>query len=87
MQERHGAADVTASKLGSPDAEVGVDHPLHMGEGGRKPAWELFLLHNPLAKEARVRLSNCPPGKTRRGQVSNKVFSELTHVFRTFDSL
>lgn len=49
VQERHQPADVTASELDSPDTDVGVDlrrrqsSSLHMGEGGRKPAWEPFL--------------------------------------------
>lgn len=42
MQERHGAADVTASKLGSPDAEVGVDH--QSAYGGRRQKASLGAL-------------------------------------------
>lgn len=34
VQERHRAADVTASKLASPDTEVGVDH--QSADGGRR---------------------------------------------------
>lgn len=60
---------------------------LHMGEEGRSPSWELYLLHNPLAKESRVWLSSSSPGKTRRGQISNIFFFLNWPIFKTFDSL